>query len=241
MKQDLYELLDKIIQEEGKRYTSMSVIENVDGGKIEKRYKSPSYFKYIKQMYKKEWDGPLNPNNVYIPFVLISIEAILRQIISIEKESVAYPRGILSRLLSKESPLNVDPEWVYYIRHEDFERPIAHSIPGITEHQLNQFINDLVKEEKYDRNKIKVTKRDANKFRSDLFDILNDINKKYYVKRGEQGAYRNVIMHANTLLFLEDNDTFSTILQDYYHLISSVWGDPIMHYEKGKKKTAWMF
>lgn len=241
MKQDLDELLDKIIQEEGKRYTSMSVIENINGKKIEKRYRNPSYFKYIKQMYTKEWDGPLNPNNVYIPFVLICIEAILRQIISIEKETIAYPSGILSRLLSKESPLRVKPEWIYYIWYEDYEKSIAHSIPGITEHQLNKFIDDLVKKEKYDRKKINVTKRDANKFRSDLFGILNDINKKYYAKRGEQGAYRNVIMHANTLLLLEDNDTFSTILQDYYRLISSVWGDPIMHYEKGKKKTPWMF
>lgn len=241
MKQDLDELLDKITQKEAVHYTFMSVTENVGDKKLEKRYKNPSYFRYIKQMYKKEWDGPINPNNVYIPFVLISIEAILRKIISVEEGINVYPNGIISRLLSKESPLRVKPKLKYYVWHEDFSYPVGETIQGATEQQLDEFINDLIETKNYDREKLNTSSEDVNKFRSNLYDILNDINIKYYAKRGEQESYRNVIMHANTLLLLEDNDTFSIILHDYYRLISNVWSDPIMHYKKGKKKTPWMF
>lgn len=70
-------------------------------------------------MYIKNWDVPLNPNNVFIPYILVCIEGILRKIISIDKtmtkEHSVYPQNILDRLTKDgDSPLvGVKPNLVY--------------------------------------------------------------------------------------------------------------------------------
>ncbi|MGQ7326748.1 hypothetical protein ACTGVH_06445 [Streptococcus suis] len=39
-------------------------------------------------------------------------------------------------------------------------------------------------------------------------------------------------MHANRFLLLEKDDMFEELLTDYSKLISSVWGDAVMPYDK---------
>jgi hypothetical protein len=242
MEQNLDDLIDKIIVEEGKRYTSMTV----DG----REHPNPSYFMYIKQMYIKSWDGPLNPNNVFIPYILVSIEAILRQIISIDSKITkrpVYPRDILKRLVvDEDSPLvNVKPDIIYTFWYPKENNPekmswVAETLGNGNPDDLLIEISDILK---LDKEKIVVRERDKKAFLSNLYKVLKTIYNRYYLRNDDtgQGAYRNKIMHANKSLLLEENNTFSEILNDYYSLIRGIWGDEIMHFEKNKPKTPWMF
>ncbi|MFK4974495.1 hypothetical protein [Lactococcus garvieae] len=239
MEQNLDKLFDKIIIEEGKRYTSLRVNGTV--------YPNPSYFKYIKEMYFQTWDGPLNPNNVFIPYILVSIEAILRQIIAIDKkmtnERNVYPRTILNRLTEDDdSPLvNVKPDIVYSYWYPDENDPDKYiwKAESLTDNNNLEYIANHLK---LDKEKFKVVERDKNKFLSSLGKTLDTIYTRYYKPNPKTGKiYRNIIMHANKSLLLEDSSMFSLILSDYCKLISNIWGDEIMHYEKDKEKTPFMF
>ncbi|WP_213497085.1 hypothetical protein [Lactococcus formosensis] len=237
MEQNLDKLLDKIIIEEGKRYTSITVNNTV--------YRDPSYFKYIKEMYFKSWEGPINPNNVFIPYILVCLEGILRQIISIDKtitKKPVYPRHILDRLTNDmDSPLvNVKPDIVYSYWYPDEKEPDKYTwkAESLSNNQLEYVSNYL----KLNKEKFLVVERDKTKFLSNLGEILDTIYTRYYKPNPKtKKVYRNIIMHANKSLLLEDDSMFSIILDDYCKLISSIWGDEIMHYEKEKEKTPFMF
>lgn len=76
MDKNLDEIFDLIIAGESKRIISIS-----NGVKVEK---SPSYFRDMKRMYSKSWDTMYNPNNVFILYILVSIEFILRQLVDVD-------------------------------------------------------------------------------------------------------------------------------------------------------------
>ena len=71
MRQDLDNTFDIIIKNEEKLYKNLYFEGNVE--------KNPTYFKDMKKMYVKEWEGIRNPNNIFIPFILVSMESILKK------------------------------------------------------------------------------------------------------------------------------------------------------------------
>jgi hypothetical protein len=238
MKQDLDNVFEKIIEGEARRYTVLQV-----GEKIERH---PSHFKGMKEMYQKEWNSLLNPNNVFIPYILVSIEAVLRQIIEIKKGDKKQPTAtqILERLLNKKSPI-VTVE-------ADFQIIFGEKIDGSTKYYPKGCISKnisveeakklILENEWIEESKLIIEKRDRNGYISNLQRILFELKEKYYSKQEKYGnnSYRNIILHANRLLIIEDGNLFAQILEDYERLINSVWGDAIMPYETDQAKNQWM-
>lgn len=236
---NLDEVFDSIIKGESSRYTKLTV-----GNKTEI---SPSYFKYMKEMYFKEWDGLMNPNNIFIPYILVSIEAVLRKLVVIDKSKTKRQltaTNILERVLSKDSSLVQVESNQRYLFGERIDGSNRYTIVGtapisMEEAEIKEYIleNNLITE-----NKLVIEKHDKNGYIIRLKSILQDIQKNYYSENEKYGGlvYRNITMHANRLLLLENDTLFEEMLRDYDRLINSIWGDAIMPYEKDSEKNLWM-
>lgn len=235
VQENLDNVIDEIIKQEEKMITCLKYGEQNE--------ENPSYFKDVKVMYQKEWEGIRNPNNVFIPFILVSIEYILRRIIHIEKDVREQPSAvnILDKLLSKESPLKLAKSDIRYQIWQKVENnklillgfaDSKEGLPILKEYLINERSikdEDMVEEE-FDRNGYLIH----------LKEVLLDIQYNYYSKDNEFGnSYRNLILHANRLLAIENNDMFGQMIEDYRRLISSVWSGPIMSYTK-EHKNQWL-
>lgn len=235
IRENLDNIIDEIIKQEEKMIINLQYGELIE--------KNPSYFKDMKMMYQKEWEGIRNPNNVYIPFILVSIESVLRRIIHIEKDIKKQPTAtnILEKLLSKASPLQQaqsDMDYQIWQKVENNKLILLgyadskEELPILKEHLINELLikdEDMVEEE-FDRNGYLIN----------LKEVLLDIQNNYYSKNNKLGnSYRNLILHANRPLIIENNTMFGQMLKDYYKLISSVWNGPIMSYTK-KHNNHWL-
>lgn len=228
MKRDLDDIFDKIIRGESRRFTKISNGERVD--------KFPSYFKDMKVMYKKEWETLYNPNNLFIPYIFVSIELILRQIVDINSEKQPSALNILQRLTSSDSPLSkIEDDFCFFVGKKIDENKFKILGKVYEETLIGEWKNYLIYNKNIDESDIVVQKHNQNGYKRNLYKVLLDIKKKYYTNiPGLNNSYRNAILHANKILFLEKYDFFEEILTDYSKLINSVWGDPIMPYEKDR-------
>lgn len=228
MIQVLDDVFDQIIKQEEKMITSLQ------GG--EWKEKNPSYFKDMKLMYQKEWEGIRNPNNIFIPFILVSIESVLRRIIHIEKDVKQEPTAvnILDRLLSKDSPLLLAQSDLRYQIWQKAENDRLTLLGFVDEKEKLPILKEyLVKEQSIKVEDMIEEEFDKNGYLINLKKVLTGIQNNYYNKDNKFGnSYRNLILHANRLLIIENNDMFGQILKDYRRLISNVWPGPIMSYTK---------
>lgn len=223
MKQNLDDIFDKIIIGESRRYTVLQVGQQIES--------EPSYFKGIKKMYHKEWNSLLNPNNVFIPYILVSIEAILRQIIGIKMEPKKQPSAtqILEKLLNKESILVTTEPYSQVIFGEKIDGSTKYYLKGTFPKDISvEEAKKLILEKKLvEESKLIIEKWDRNGYIINLKTILSDLKEKYYSKQDKYGnnTYRNIVLHANRLLIIEDENMFGQILGDYERLINSIWGE----------------
>lgn len=228
MIQDLDDVFDQIIKQEEKMITSLQ-----DG---EQKEKNPSYFKDMKMMYQKEWHGIRNPNNVFIPFILVSMESILRNIIHIEKDIKQQPTAvdILKKLLSRKSPLKLAQSDMRYQIWQKAENDKLTLLGFVDEKEKLPMLKEyLIKEHSIKDEDMVEEEFDKNGYLINLKNVLVNIQDNYYSKDNKFGnSYRNLILHANRLLIIEKNDMFGHMLEDYRRLISSVWSGPIMSYTK---------
>lgn len=235
MKQDLDNIFDQIIKQEEKMITDLQ-----DGEQVER---NPSYFKDMKMMYQKEWEGIRNPNNVFIPFILVSMESVLRRIIHIEKDVKKQPTAvnILDKLLSKESPLKLAQSDIKYQIWQKIENDKL-TLLGFTDEKekLPALKEYLIKEQSIKAEDMVEEEFDRNGYLINLKNVLVGIRDSYYSRESRlNNSYRNLILHANRPLIIENNDMFGQMLKDYRKLISSVWSGPIMSYTK-EHNDSWL-
>ncbi|MGT2923909.1 hypothetical protein ACVR0O_01735 [Streptococcus caviae] len=228
LKQDLDNIFDQIIKQEEKMITNLQ-----DGEQIER---NPSYFKDMKMMYQKEWEGIRNPNNIFIPFILVSMESVLRRIIHIEKNIKEQPTAvnILDKLLSKESPLQLAQSDIRYQIWQKIRNDKLTLLGFVDEKEkLSALREYLIKEQSIKAEDMVEKEFDRNGYFINLKNVLIGIRDNYYSREKRfNNSYRNLILHANRLLIIENNKMFGQMLEDYCKLISSVWSGPITSYTK---------
>ena len=229
MERNLDKVFDRIIRGESRRFTKISYGERVE--------EFPSYFKDMKEMYQKEWHSIYNPNNIFIPYILVSMELILRGIIDVDAsltKNRPTASQLLERLTGKDSPLtNTEDKILFNIGKKIDEKRFQVLGQAPNERLAQEVAQQLIKDDIIDESLLVVERWNKNVYIKNLYQVLSDIKDKYYTKVERlNNSYRNAVLHANRPLLLEGDDLFEEILIDYSRLINSVWGDPIMPYEK---------
>ena len=229
MERNLDNVFDKIIHGESRRFTKISYGDRVE--------KFPSYFKDMKEMYQKEWHSIYNPNNIFIPYILVSMELILRGIIDVDSSlTKKHPTAsqLLERMTGKDSPLTkADDEFWFNIGKKIDEKRFQLLGQAPNERMAQEVAQQLFEDEVVDESLLVVERWNKNGYIKNLYQVLSDIKDKYYTKDERlNNSYRNAVLHANRPLLLEKDDLFEEILTDYSRLINSIWGDRIMPYEK---------
>ena len=229
MCQDLDNTFDIIIKNEEKLYKNLYFEGNVE--------KNPTYFKDMKKMYLKEWEGIRNPNNIFIPFILVSIESILKKIIEIDNTKNVYPKNILEKLLSNDSPLkNINSKIVYLIGEQTSKNSMSILAEADAEDLINIAKDYVSQEWGIPKERLIVSRFDKNGYIINLRKILEDIQERYYSKKNKFGnSYRNIIMHSERPLLIEDEKIFAEMINDYCRLIKSFWGN-VTKYENTHEK-----
>ena len=229
MRQDLDNTFDIIIKNEEKLYKNLYFEGNVE--------KNPTYFKDMKKMYVKEWEGIRNPNNIFIPFILVSIESILKKIIEIDNNKKVYPKNILEKLLSNDSPLkNINSKIVYQIGEQTSKNSMSILAEADAEDLINIAKDYVSQEWGIPKERLIVSRFDKNAYIINLRKILEDIQERYYSKENKFGnSYRNIIMHSERPLLIENEKIFVEMINDYCRLISSFWRN-VTKYENTQEK-----
>ena len=229
MRQDLDNTFDIIIKNEEKLYKNLYFEGNVE--------KNPTYFKDMKKMYLKEWEGIRNPNNIFIPFILVSIESILKKIIEIDNTKNVYPKNILEKLLSNDSPLkNINSKIIYQIGEQTSKNSMSILAEADAEDLINIAKDYVSQEWGIPKERLIVSRFDKNGYIINLRKILEDIQERYYSKKNKFGnSYRNIIMHSERPLLIEDEKIFAEMINDYCRLIKSFWGN-VTKYENTHEK-----
>ena len=229
MDKNLDEIFDLIIAGESKRIISIS-----NGVKVEK---SPSYFRDMIRMYNKSWDTMYNPNNVFIPYILVSIEFILRQLVDVDiTVSTKAPTAteLLDALTGKKRALaTTEDDFIYHIGKQLEGNKMQILGYAKSDSDIPKIKEYLISNGQLADSEIIISKFNKNGYIKNLYEILSSIREKYYDEIPEFGnSYRNLVMHANRFLMLEKDDMFEELLTDYSKLINSVWGDAVMPYDK---------
>lgn len=229
MRQDLDNTFDIIIKNEEKLYKNLYFEGNVE--------KNPTFFKDMKKMYLKEWEGIRNPNNIFIPFILVSIESILKKIIEIDNTKNVYPKNILEKLLSNDSPLkNINPKIVYQIGEQTSKNSMSILAEADAEDLINIAKDYVSQEWGIPKERLIVSRFDKNAYIINLRKILEDVQERYYFKENKFGnSYRNIIMHSERPLLIEDEKIFAEMINDYCRLIESFWSN-VTKYENTQEK-----
>lgn len=229
MRQDLDNTFDIIIKNEEKLYKNLYFEGNVE--------KNPTFFKDMKKMYLKEWEGIRNPNNIFIPFILVSIESILKKIIEIDNTKNVYPKNILEKLLSNDSPLkNINPKIVYQIGEQTSKNSMSILAEADAEDLINIAKDYVSQEWGIPKERLIVSRFDKNAYIINLRKILEDVQERYYSKENKFGnSYRNIIMHSERPLLIEDEKIFAEMINDYCRLIESFWSN-VTKYENTQEK-----
>lgn len=229
MDKNLDEIFDLIIAGESKRIISIS-----NGVKVEK---SPSYFRDMKRMYSKSLDTMYNPNNVFIPYILVSIEFILRQLVDVDitvSTKAPTAKELLDALTGKKRALaTTEDDFIYHIGKQLEGNKMQILGYAKSDSDIPKIKEYLISNGQLADSEIIISKFNKNGYIKNLYEILSSIREKYYDEIPEFGnSYRNLVMHANRFLLLEKDDMFEELLTDYSKLINSVWGDAVMPYDK---------
>lgn len=231
MDRNLDDVFDRIIKNEEKMYARLSFKEQTET--------NPTFFKEMKKMYVKDWEGIRNPNNIFIPFILVSIESVLRRLVVVDKQDQkVYPINILDRLLSDKSPLkNIESKIVYHIGEEISGNHMTILAEVDSEELIDEAKNYISEEWNIPKEKLVVLSFDKNGYQLNLSRVLTDIRNNYYSNKNKfKNSYRNMIMHANRPLLIEDDKIFEQILKDYCSLITSFWPN-VVQYSSNKGET----
>ena len=176
MRQDLDNTFDIIIKNEEKLYKNLYFEGNVE--------KNPTFFKDMKKMYVKEWEGIRNPNNIFIPFILVSIESILKKIIEIDNNKKVYPKNILEKLLSNDSPLkNINSKIVYQIGEQTSKNSMSILAEADAEDLINIAKDYVSQEWGIPKERLIVSRFDKNAYIINLRKFWRIYKKDIILKR----------------------------------------------------------
>lgn len=168
---------------------------------------------------------------------MVSIESILKKIIKIDNNKKVYPKNILEKLLSNDSPLkNINSKIVYQIGEQTSKNSMS-ILAEVDAEDLINIAKDYVSQEwGIPKERLIVSRFDKNAYIINLRKILEDIQERYYSKENKFGnSYRNIIMHSERPLLIEDEKIFAEMINDYCRLIKSFWGN-VTKYENIQEK-----
>ncbi len=168
---------------------------------------------------------------------MVSIESILKKIIEIDNTKNVYPKNILEKLLSNDSPLkNINPKIVYQIGEQTSKNSMSILAEADAEDLINIAKDYVSQEWGIPKERLIVSRFDKNAYIINLRKILEDIQERYYSKENKFGnSYRNIIMHSERPLLIEDEKIFAEMINDYCRLISSFWRN-VTKYENTQEK-----
>lgn len=181
----------------------------------------------------------------FLPFILVSMESILRTLVYLPKDGVQpTAASILNVLLSRRSPLSsVKSDIKFWVYEKKTDSSYEFKCIFDDEDRWNE-VKQYFQEQGVNSENLVYKSFDREGYKNSYKSVLEEIRDKYYSRKPESkylylrnNTYRNIILHANKPLLIEDETMFETILRDYYKLIKGKWGDPIMPYHKDHPKN----
>lgn len=175
MDKNLDEIFDLIIAGESKRIISIS-----NGVKVEK---SPSYFRDMKRMYSKSLDTMYNPNNVFIPYILVSIEFILRQLVDVDitvSTKAPTAKELLDALTGKKRALaTTEDDFIYHIGKQLEGNKMQILGYAKSDSDIPKIKEYLISNGQLADSEIIISKFNKNGYIKNLYEILSSIREKY--------------------------------------------------------------